>query len=103
MCFELVMYSIIGPSFYDWYCDYIGVDIPRLMNNPNEDTYNRYMIDFNQEMSYYEDNFIPLNQLEQTTTSTNISIDEIDNNPNTIIQTGKIGKYHYIHKYLKVN
>jgi len=103
MCFELYMYSIIGPSFYEWYCDYHGVNLPRSIKNLNEDTYNRYIFDLDQEMNYYKNDFIPLKQLQKITTNSNISINEIDNNPNTIVQTGRIGKYHFIHKYMKVN
>ena len=30
----------------------------------------------------------------------NLSINEIDNNSNAIVQTGRIGKYQFIHKYI---
>tara|TARA_B100001971_G_C18058786_1_gene466780 strand:- start:78 stop:779 length:702 start_codon:yes stop_codon:yes gene_type:complete len=107
MCFELMMYSYIGPSFYDWYCSYENISLPRTTSNPNEENNDRYEIDLRNEMRNYDnenqiitkDNLVKSNYHNFDESD---YINSIDEHPNSVTESGKIGKFHFIHKYVKV-
>ena len=106
MCFELFMYSYIGPSFYEWYCLFEGIELPKIVIDPNEMTNNKYMNDFNNELENYQkyDDLETKEELEQIVLSTvneKEIIKRLDGNPKTVVETGIVGKYHFIHKSLK--
>ena len=99
MCFELYMYSYIGPSFYEWTCDYEGVTIPNISQSSS---YSQYTNDMNKERKYYNENDqITLDTIEMSDSNVNFSKSDIDNHPDVIVETGGAGKYRFIHKYIK--
>jgi len=106
MCFELYLFSYIGPSFYEWICSFMGIELPKIVINPNETTNNKYMDDVNNELENYQ-NYSDLEikeELEQINVSTVNEMDiikRLDSDPKTVVESGKIGKYHFIHKSLK--
>ncbi len=107
MCFELYMYSYIGPSFYEWYCSWEGIDLPRTTNNPNDESSERFEIDLSNEMNNYDnENQIitedELMKLDKDNFDEFDFVKSIDENLNTVTESGKIGKFHFIHKYIKV-
>ena len=106
MCFELMMYSTIGASFYEWYCDYEGVYLPRTSENHTTPSLSRYLHDMEDERSNYEEghNIVSSEFIEESDfdfSNKNDRIIEIDNNPNSITESGGIGKYKFIHRYIK--
>lgn len=107
MCFELYMYSYIGPSFYEWYCSWEGIDLPRTTSNPNAESNNRYEIDLNNEMKNYENENQVITEDKLVKFDKDIFdefdfVNSIDENPNSVTESGKIGKFHFIHKFIKV-
>ena len=98
MCFELYMYSYIGPSFYEWTCDDEGVNIS---NENNSNTYEKYLNDVDNELNFYNDNQPKkINTLQKLNTNVSFSRNELDKHPNLKLESGNIGKYYYIHKYI---
>jgi hypothetical protein len=107
MCFELYMFSYIGPSFYEWDCSYEDIVLPRTTSNSNSENNGRFEIDLNDEIKNYdnEDQVITEEKLVKLKKDTFDEFDfgnSIDENPNTVTESGKIGKFHFIHKYVKV-
>jgi len=119
LCFELFMFSLIGPAFYEWnlfdtdcynYFDGLlgKMEIPFKEPNVNSDEYDNYLT----EITRYNNNK-SLEQIQlgesslekiRLTTFTQISnsqhdlrIDNIDSHPDVVVQQGK----SYIMKYIR--
>ena len=106
MCFEVTMYSI-GPTFYERECSSVGIDIPRSKINSSQNTrYKENMMLEEQIMEQYQ---YDVTKSEEAAQNHMLSLEraemiiELNNNPNTVVESGSKGQYNYIHKYLKIS
>jgi len=108
MCFELFMYSMIGPSFYEWTCSYLGVNLPKGVPNSHAIPMDRFIVDQQLEqnalLNYHGGTQIRVSTEDGRTRP--IMDDEsiilmIDSDENAITESGKAGRYLFIHKYIK--
>lgn len=108
MCFELFMYSMIGPSFYEWTCSFLGISLPKNGQNPNEIPMARFIADQKLEetaiLNFRGGTHVIISKEDGTINpivDDEFIISMIDTNENSFIESGTTGRYSFIHKYIK--